>query len=454
MQKIPPRSRLYNIPPIGTGTAHIESLTSYTSRLVNAHNLNTGVFFTKIIFPYLGKDTFPRDGINPRKSCSLNNYNQSSKELVNALTDLTTNRNLEKHTLLDFSSFLSTYEIRSNKYWCPHCFQELKDKNLPIYEKLLWVFEIVEVCHIHNCELICKCPTCNTNQYHLSRNSIMGHCYKCGSWLGYRESRNNTDILKEHLHWQQYIIENLEALLLLDEIERKKINDIWVNYEENIMECFKKILNNHNITKGNFFKLIKVPDRLYYYWKNGEQRLSLNTLIKLCYVTNNQLSKFLFMQVQANPTLTPLPDFVYNNIRNKNYKKFELEELRNKILSVINDTNQPPISLSQLTKSLGYKKPETLRSKLPYETDIIVKNFNNYINDEKQKRRNEIRKAVENLFKNGIYPSQKKVEEELGIPSYFWKNSNRKILNEVCVEIGIIRKKGPHTKIKIGPRNG
>ncbi|AUM66899.1 hypothetical protein C0R09_21540 [Brevibacillus laterosporus] len=204
LQEIPPRIILYNLPPIGAGSIHVESLTSYISRISTAHNVTVGVFFTKIIFPYLGKESFPRDGFTPKKSCTFNNFHQSSKELISALTDLTTINNLNHLTLIDFSCFLSNYEVRFNKYWCSCCFQESRDDNLPIYEQLLWVFNVVEICLKHNCKLICSCPSCKTDQYHLARRNIMGYCYKCGSWLGFSKYSYNEDLCSEHLYWQQW----------------------------------------------------------------------------------------------------------------------------------------------------------------------------------------------------------------------------------------------------------
>src|SRR4051812_5022780 len=40
---VPPRSRLFNLKPIGVGTPMVECLTSYFSRLAEAHCLSPGV---------------------------------------------------------------------------------------------------------------------------------------------------------------------------------------------------------------------------------------------------------------------------------------------------------------------------------------------------------------------------------------------------------------------------
>lgn len=86
---------------------------------------------------------------------------------------------------------------------------------------------------------------------------------------------------------------------------------------------------------------------------------------------------------------------------------------------------------------------------MPNETSIIIKNYHSYILEEKQKRRDEIRNIIIKLSSSGIYPSQKNIEKELGKSSFFWKNSNIKLLNEICQELGVMRKKGPRSKIEI-----
>jgi hypothetical protein len=443
------RSYLYSLTPIGIGTKHVESMTSYVSRLINAHNLNSGVFFTKIIYPYLGKVDFPRDGFIPKKSCTFNNFHQKSTELVSALTDLTMINNLELHTLLDFSNFLGNYEVRSNKYWCPCCYQESNDNRSPVYDKLIWAFNDVEVCLEHNCRLICSCPSCNTAQFHISRNNIMGYCYKCGSWLGDSRYYSTDSIPFGYFHWQEWTINNIRELLLLTPNERSNVNRIWVSYKDNIKKNISSVIDNYKIKREHLFNIAKIPIRLYYNWEKGRQRASLSSLLKLCYVTNTPLKKFLFMDFELDIGLKQLPNFIYSNVLHKTQKKYDIDELRQEIMQIISDKVDPPPSLSQVSKSFGYKKTETLRAKLPNETNIIIKNYRDYIVEEKQKRREELSNVIIKLLNRDIYPSQKNIEKELGKTSYFWKDSNIKLLNEICQELGVVRKKGPHTKIEI-----
>ena len=53
---IPSRSRLYHLEPIGIGTPLVESLTSYISRLAEAHCVSPKSLVINEILPVLGRE--------------------------------------------------------------------------------------------------------------------------------------------------------------------------------------------------------------------------------------------------------------------------------------------------------------------------------------------------------------------------------------------------------------
>ncbi len=65
---VPPRSRLYRLTPLGTGTPEVESLSSYLMRLAAAHAVETGTQFSMELVPaarcayLLQADSQPRPG--------------------------------------------------------------------------------------------------------------------------------------------------------------------------------------------------------------------------------------------------------------------------------------------------------------------------------------------------------------------------------------------------------
>src|SRR5262245_59612171 len=90
----PKRSRLYHLEPIGIDTPNIESLTSYITRLANAHTVRTRDLFYKEIVPYVSKKYLPI-GINPTsggfwstRSSALNGTRALAQGCVEAIESL------------------------------------------------------------------------------------------------------------------------------------------------------------------------------------------------------------------------------------------------------------------------------------------------------------------------------------------------------------------------------
>lgn len=436
---IPKRSYLYSLPPIGVGTEDVESLTSYVRRLSGAHNLTLGIFFSKIIYPEINKADIPRDGVTAKKSSAFNSFHNSAKELTLGLKQLTLIENLEQLTLLNFDKFLSSNELRGQKLWCPRCYEDTTNSEKIVYDKLIWSFKSIDICQKHMCKLVSKCPNCNRIQYHLHRDGKLGYCYKCNQWLGV-SSFSECEILEdEYIHWQGWVVKNIGELLIINNKKRSILNGSSKNSSEIIDEFKESIKNNFGVTI-KYINDISKRDRQF-----NKQKASIYSLLKLGYVTNNSLLEILSGNYKLNFPLKRLPNIIYDT--DYGIKKVnKIDELRNQLSNIIKNKNNPPPSLNTVSRMLGYKKPENLRRRLPIETNIIVENYKIFIQDQKDSKRNEIKQAIIKLSKEGIYPSQKLIEEELNQPSMFWKNTYRDILNDICRELNIKRKDGPKTR--------
>jgi len=59
---IPSRSRLYSLEPVGIGTPETESLTSYVSRLAEAHSVRVHDLVVHKLLPFWDVRTWPMAG--------------------------------------------------------------------------------------------------------------------------------------------------------------------------------------------------------------------------------------------------------------------------------------------------------------------------------------------------------------------------------------------------------
>ena len=141
---MPPRSHLYPLKPIGIETPQVESLTSYISRLAEAHCLPMRKLVLHIILPLYGKSYLPSGAEDSnitafwKDSSAFNGTSTSAGELVGVLERLTNRDNLRFLTMLPWAEALSCrYLTRRTKAWCPFCYQEWQEEGRPIYDPLL-----------------------------------------------------------------------------------------------------------------------------------------------------------------------------------------------------------------------------------------------------------------------------------------------------------------------------
>jgi hypothetical protein len=188
------RSYLYPLAPRGVGTAAVESLTGYISRLAAAHAVKTGTLIlhelrTRILCTKgvsagsasksLSHGSFAVD------SHSLNGVGTRVRAWVSQLEQLTCVPRLDLLTVLPWAKTIScVHLLRTRRVWCPSCYGGEGWFAQPPYERLLWTLQVVTACPVHRQPLESICPSCGQTQYVLSSRSRPGYCSRCFRWLG------------------------------------------------------------------------------------------------------------------------------------------------------------------------------------------------------------------------------------------------------------------------------
>src|SRR5260370_26575656 len=110
-----PPSKLYPLEPIGIGTPLVESLTSYVSRLANAHSVLLRTLVTDEILPNLNRTHLYQKG-QPvydhlttfwKRSAMLNGTCSTASNWVHTVEQLTQRNDLRFLTMLTFANVLS-----------------------------------------------------------------------------------------------------------------------------------------------------------------------------------------------------------------------------------------------------------------------------------------------------------------------------------------------------------
>ncbi len=187
-------SCLFSIEPIGVRTPYTESLSSYLTRLSQEHCVTPKKLIMTEIAPLIMGDRYQSEMLS--KNVSTLFGNSDAKPAINGMRDMTESLTLalESLTLREDLRYLSCLRwkgiikerglFRQHKAWCPQCFEQWRQENKPIYEPLLWSFKDVNHCSQHYCQLVDRCPHCDSQFKVISNNSIIGFCSSCKRWLG------------------------------------------------------------------------------------------------------------------------------------------------------------------------------------------------------------------------------------------------------------------------------
>jgi DNA-binding phage protein len=201
---LPKRSRLFNLEPVGMGTAWVESLTSYIGRLADVHGVYVKTLIVREILPQFKRQYLlggPKvAGTFWRKSVALNGTGNWARDCVSALETLTGRDDLCYLTMLTWSEVLSHRGLlRRTRAWCPFCLHDWRSTGEVVYEPLLWTLEVITACPKHNYPLCSVCPysDCTKCILPLAPRTRLGYCSACARWLGLSCPGLEHSLLKE-----------------------------------------------------------------------------------------------------------------------------------------------------------------------------------------------------------------------------------------------------------------
>ena len=233
---LPPRSRLFHLPPVGIGSLFVESLMGYIVRLADYHCITPHRLILQEIVPHMVQNGYFPSGwhrrikrfFQPNSPLIQGNEIEGAMTiaLIQALEELTLRQDISQLTLLrQATSLLAESQIRRHQAWCPICLQEWQQTERVIYTPLIWLLQDLRICPQHrDQELADHCPHCQQAFPPLTDHSRPGYCPKCHEWLGmpswtqpYSQSapkdREWSDLFPDPLERQLFWLDDSEELL-------------------------------------------------------------------------------------------------------------------------------------------------------------------------------------------------------------------------------------------------
>jgi len=415
-----PRSRLHSLQPQGNGTALIECLTSYVSRLAASHCVSQAALLSSTIAPLIAKKYWLQGGARQGRrgnalsksftihARAINGIGVIASDWVRALQRLTLRNDLAQLTMLEWESVFSHRNLlRAARAWCPDCYDNWASTEQPIYEPLLWAFREVEVCVFHQRRLRASCPNCNRALQWLSRSATPGFCEKCDAWLGTRGHTEDKFLTTKELQWQGWVVANLQELITArDYLPRPTTHRI----KEALTLCVDSVTEG---VMNRFSVLIGKPKNTVWGWLQGNSLIPLNDLLRLCYCINLRLIDFLYTDrfLVLPFDHTSYSKFIGNEPRQcrQSPKPFDyaIEHSLRAALSA-----HPPKPMTEVAIELRAHKRILYKHFPALCKQISLRHKNYRINKEQIIRESKSQTLIEirkRLLRHGLYPSRRRI---------------------------------------------
>jgi hypothetical protein len=192
------------VPLFGIGTALVESVEHYMSRLAWISG-TTVHHIISLSAPFDEPGARQAGGVS--KFCGPSKTFRRRIENLEALTGIETIRCGSFYILKDLLAAPSIGRDSKRKRWCPMCY--LKWDEQASWEPLLWSIELQVTCPIHGCLLERQCRRCGAQQNVSVRYCRRRSCSSCGESLG------NIGVFQERSNYEIWTENQLSELVKL-----------------------------------------------------------------------------------------------------------------------------------------------------------------------------------------------------------------------------------------------
>jgi len=428
----PSRSKLYGFVPAGLGTVWQESLTSYLNRLAWHHHVPPQHLVAQEIVPHLNHGySRPQVPVFSRSNAmSVNGNGSLAQEWASILEDLTKRSDLRFLTFRWWVGDLLPYKLlREKPAWCPACYAEWRGQARPVYEPLLWGCQPVTLCVKHHRKLESHCPRCERQQPVIRLQASLDQCARCNAWLGSEASASEKPV-PEVIEWQRWVIQVLEELHLAG-----------ISSGIPPWERFFTNLSTSGFARGEPSRLAELAGLArgqLATWLRRSHTPTLGSILEFCYVCNvtplqvlrGDLAPLRQVIAEGKPFRPPRLRRLYRSV--------DHERCLERIQAIL-DGREEPLGYGSLAQQLGYSG-SVLRYHFPQECALLSKQIKEYRRQRAEQRgtqiQEEIRQAVLALHAQGVYPSHRKVIEQIAHPTLLRAPKARAFRLALCRDLG------------------
>lgn len=435
---LPARSRLYSLTPIGVGTSIVESLTSYINRLAWLYRISPRILIAEEIIPHLSKSYYfqnsPPAIVNfcHQEAIRINSFGEASNDWTVTLEGLTQQAGLKKLTLGEWASGVPFNRLlRIAPAWCPACYATWQEKNLPIYQPLIWMLQIVTFCTQHNRKLEEQCNHCHKRQSVFPSIIQPGHCTQCGVWLGLSAEVAEEPVSDEELVWQNWVVKNFNEIRTASEISD---GISWRRISINLAASLE--------VKGEaarYSRLLGVSDNHISQWKLFEKIPSFQKVLEICYAAGISPLQLMSDTATMRNAIQAISVHPRRRLVHHRRQVVDREKIKDYLLAVL-DGRKPCRPIYQIERDLGVGF-RTIERIFPLECSLVS---GQHLAQRAQTWRqlitracDEVRQVALALHAQGIYPSARSVSSRLSIPNMMRNPEVHTAWRAVLCELGL-----------------
>lgn len=174
--------KLYRLHPYGIGSSEVESVSSFLIRLATLHGLSVNELRALTLNRYTedsrSADERVRSAYAIQKISHLVRPTDFARQIAEQLTAATQQRRIASMTFLPLGDEFGRQKgvFRNNIAWCPLCFSEQSELGQMPHLQLIWSIRDYCICHLHKCEIIERCPHCQSKQNSCKFRWSIGQC--------------------------------------------------------------------------------------------------------------------------------------------------------------------------------------------------------------------------------------------------------------------------------------
>lgn len=453
---VPPRSRLFNLKPIGLGTPMVECLTSFFSRLAQAHCLSPGALIEhELMRRGAGARNMFSCKTNARSHATgINGKDGIAANFVLVLENLTARSDLKYLTMIPWRPLLSSskFLMRNIAAWCPACLIDWEQSDQPVYIPLLWTLEVVKFCPSHRRPLRFTCPHCKLPQGVLGQRSWVGFCARCKRSLAadsnQRDSERYSALRQDTPEWEIWVANHVAQLI------EAGLHDPPLLTKENLSELIQTATDIVGQTK--LAGLLRVDPFSVRGWQMGAARPTFLIYLRLARVLNVRLADLLTAMVTPatiqSLCLINLPR--WRKVFVPRPSTFNIQDAARHMVAAVREV--PPPSLMAFRKRHRYTHG-TLQRHLPDQCRTIQERYRKHcaalIEQRRIARIEEFRRIAYQLHDDGVDLCTNRIRTRMSVPCSVKYPIARQLLAEIRHDIANRKLAGKPTP-RVGTRTG